>query len=146
MPYPDDDSLRDATNHLINEELSHDVDEVQTEFNKLHQCLTDEQRAIFDEIMAAVASRKGGLFFVYGYGGTGKTFLWKTLASAVRCRGEIVLNVASSGIASLLLSGGRTTHSRFSIPLNLNEDSLCRMKPGSELACLLKKNTTYYMG
>ncbi|XP_035832001.1 uncharacterized protein LOC110870495 [Helianthus annuus] len=40
---------------------------------------------------------------------------------------------------SLLLSGGRTAHSRFSIPLNLNEDSLCRMKPGSELACLLKK-------
>ncbi|XP_021971962.1 uncharacterized protein LOC110867133 [Helianthus annuus] len=86
MPFPDDDSLRDATNRLINEELSHDVDEVQTEFNKLHQCLTDEQRAVFDEIMAAVASRKGGLFFVYGYGGTGKTFLWKTLASAVRCR------------------------------------------------------------
>ncbi|XP_022015126.1 uncharacterized protein LOC110914651 [Helianthus annuus] len=27
MPFPDDDSLRDATNRLINEELSHDVDE-----------------------------------------------------------------------------------------------------------------------
>ncbi|XP_022024110.1 uncharacterized protein LOC110924409 [Helianthus annuus] len=139
MPFPDDDSSRDVTNRLINEELSHDVDEVQTEFNKLHQCLTDEQRAVFDEIMAAVASRKGGLFFVYGYGGTGKTFLWKTLASAVRCRGEIVLNVASSGIASLLLSRGRTTHSRLHIPINLTEDSMCHIKPNSDIANLLKE-------
>ncbi|XP_035841306.1 uncharacterized protein LOC110870193 [Helianthus annuus] len=139
MPFPDDDSLRDANNRLINEELSHDVDEVQAELNKLHQCLADEQRAIFDEIMAAVASRKGGLFFVYGYSGLGKTFLWKTLASAVRCRGEIVLNVASSGIASLLLSRGRTAHSRFHIPINLTEDSMCHIKPNSDIAKLLKE-------
>ncbi|XP_022031187.1 uncharacterized protein LOC110932137 [Helianthus annuus] len=62
MPYPNDDSLRDATNRLINEELSHDVDEVQAEFNRLHQSLTDEQRAVFDEIMEAVVGRKEGLF------------------------------------------------------------------------------------
>ncbi|XP_022019928.1 ATP-dependent DNA helicase PIF1-like [Helianthus annuus] len=89
--------------------------------------------------MAAVASRKGGLFFVYGYGGTGKTFLWKTLASAVRCRGEIVLNVASSGIASLLLPRGRTAHSCFHIPINLTEDSMCHIKPNSDIAILLKE-------
>ncbi|XP_021980234.1 uncharacterized protein LOC110876369 [Helianthus annuus] len=62
MPYPDDDSLRDASNRLINEELSHDLDEVQAEFNRLHQSLTDEQRAVFDEIMEAVVGHKGGLF------------------------------------------------------------------------------------
>ncbi|XP_022019109.1 uncharacterized protein LOC110919137 [Helianthus annuus] len=62
MPYPDDDSLRDASNRLINEELSHDLDEVQAEFNRLHQSLTDEQRAVFDEKMEAVVGRKGGLF------------------------------------------------------------------------------------
>ena len=28
----------------------------------LHQSLTDEQRAVFDEIMEAVVGRKGGLF------------------------------------------------------------------------------------
>ncbi|GKD56954.1 ALP1-like protein, partial [Tanacetum coccineum] len=47
-------------------------------------------------------SEFGGVYFVYGYGGTGKTFLWKTLAAAIRRKGDIVLNVASSGIASLL--------------------------------------------
>lgn len=81
------------------------------------------------------------MFFIYGYGGTGKTFLWKTLSAAIRSKGHIVLNVASSGIASLLLTGGRTAHSRFSIPINLNEDSLCHIKPNSDVACLLKKTS-----
>ncbi|KAI3741126.1 hypothetical protein L1987_58793 [Smallanthus sonchifolius] len=63
----------------------------------------------------------------------------RTLSAAIRCKGEIVLNVASSGIASLLLTGGRTAHSRFLIPLNLTEDSLCHIKPQSDVACLLKK-------
>ncbi|XP_019085556.1 PREDICTED: ATP-dependent DNA helicase PIF2-like [Camelina sativa] len=55
--------------------------------------------------MDAVLTKRGGAFFVYGFGGTGKTFLWKTLSAALRKDGEIVLNVASSGIASLLLAG-----------------------------------------
>ncbi|KAD2805097.1 hypothetical protein E3N88_38474 [Mikania micrantha] len=89
--------------------------------------------------MTAVTENKGGVFFVYGYGGTGKTFIWKTLSSALRSKGQIVLNVASSGIASLLLTGGRTAHSRFHIPLNLNEDSICSMKPNTDDADLLKQ-------
>ncbi|XP_035845652.1 uncharacterized protein LOC110934133 [Helianthus annuus] len=139
MSYPDDDSLRDASNRLINEELSHDLDEVQAEFNRLHQSLTDEQRAVFDDIMEAVVWRKGGLFLSMVNCGTGKTFLWKTLASAFRCRNGILLNVASSGIASLLLSRGRTAHSRFHIPINLTKDSMCNIKPNSDIARLLKE-------
>ncbi|XP_076944878.1 ATP-dependent DNA helicase PIF1-like [Bidens hawaiensis] len=69
----------------------------------------------------------------------GKTYLWKTLSSAIRSQGNIVLNVASSGIASLLLSGGWTAHSRFHIPINLNEDSSCVMERGSDEAELLEK-------
>ncbi|XP_074288732.1 uncharacterized protein LOC141613888 [Silene latifolia] len=53
--------------------------------------------------MEAVASNQGGMFFVYGYGGgggTGKTFIWRTLCAALRSRGEMFLPVASSGIAA----------------------------------------------
>uniref|UniRef100_A0A0D3AGT5 ATP-dependent DNA helicase n=2 Tax=Brassica TaxID=3705 RepID=A0A0D3AGT5_BRAOL len=71
--------------------------------------------------MKAVTTNSGGVFFVNGFGGTGKTFLWKTLSTYIRSVGDIVLNVASSGMAALLLDGGRTAHSRFSIPLQLNE-------------------------
>ncbi|CAN7061289.1 unnamed protein product, partial [Brassica oleracea var. botrytis] len=63
--------------------------------------MTDEQKKIYDEIIGAVVEVRGGMFFVYGFGGTGKTFLWQILSAAVRCRGDIVLNTASSGIASL---------------------------------------------
>lgn len=67
----------------------------------------------------------GGLFFVCGHGGTEKTFLWKTIIAKLCSDGKIVVAVASSGIASLLIEGGRTTHSRFKIPLNIDENSRC---------------------
>jgi len=47
---------------------------------------------------------------LYAYGGTRKTFMWRTLSSALRSKGKIVLTVASSGITFLSLPGGRTTH------------------------------------
>ncbi|XP_057246786.1 uncharacterized protein LOC104899231 [Beta vulgaris subsp. vulgaris] len=54
--------------------------------------------------------------------------------------GEIVLSVASSGIASLLLPRGRTTHSRFGIPLNVTENSTCAgIRPRLDSADLLIK-------
>ncbi|KAL5704116.1 hypothetical protein ACHQM5_022589 [Ranunculus cassubicifolius] len=58
-----------------------------------------------------------GFFFINGAAGTGKTFLYNTIATQHRSEGKIVVMVASSGIASLLLNGGRTTHSTFKIPL-----------------------------
>lgn len=52
----------------------------------------------------------------------------------------IVLCVASSGIASLLLSGGRTAHSRFKIPVeHLNNDSVCAISKESPYADMLRK-------
>jgi hypothetical protein len=47
--------------------------------------------------------------------GSKKTFLWHTTINRIRSEGLLVLVVASSGVASLLLPGGRTTHSRFKI-------------------------------
>ena len=79
------------------------------------------------------------MFFLYRYGGTGKTFIWKTLASSLRANKKIVIMVASSGIASLLLPGGRTAHSKFKIPVPIFEDSTCNIHQGSQLAELLNE-------
>lgn len=65
-------------------------------------------------------------FFIDGPGGTGKTFVYSTLLADVRSDGGIALAVASSGIAALLMEGGRTAHSRFKIPINLTEHSTCK--------------------
>ncbi|XP_010484992.1 PREDICTED: ATP-dependent DNA helicase PIF1-like [Camelina sativa] len=101
--------------------------------------LTEEPKKIYDEVIDSIFKDKGGVFFLYGFGGTGKTFLWKVLSAAVRIRGEIVLNTASSGIASLLLEGGRTAHSRFGIPLEVHETSMCRMSRSSDLGELVQE-------
>uniref|UniRef100_A0A0D3E8D8 ATP-dependent DNA helicase n=1 Tax=Brassica oleracea var. oleracea TaxID=109376 RepID=A0A0D3E8D8_BRAOL len=86
-----------------------------------------------------VAEKDGKLFFVYGAWSTGKTFLYKTIISRLRSRKQIVLPIASSGIAALLLPNGRTAHSRFNIPLKLSEEKLCNIKPGTMLAELIEK-------
>jgi hypothetical protein len=44
-----------------------------------------------------------------------------------------------TGIASLLLPGGRTAHSRFVIPLELMENSTCGIKQNTHLAGLMKE-------
>ncbi|GJR23423.1 DNA helicase [Tanacetum coccineum] len=66
-----------------------------------------------------------------------KTFLWKTIISSLRSQGKIILDVASSGIASLLLPAGRTAHSRFKLPLELTDESVCHAKKHSQLGNLL---------
>jgi len=75
--------------------------------------LKRSQRAAYDAALAAVARRKGGRIFFDAPGGTGKTYTLNTILAALRVKGHIVLAVASSGIAAILLELGRTFHSRF---------------------------------
>lgn len=89
--------------------------------------------------MKAVEDQKGGVFFLHGYGGIGKTFMWQTLASALRCKLKIVLTVASSGIASLLLLAGKTAHSKFKIPVPTEDNSTCNIEFDSDHVELLQQ-------
>ncbi|KAK1423926.1 hypothetical protein QVD17_19237 [Tagetes erecta] len=139
MPTVEQHYMSSLTNRLLIKELSYDRVALQIEHSNLIKLLTTEQQKVYKTVMDAVDKQNGGIFFVYGYGGTGKTFLWKTFSAALRSQGQIVLNVASSGIASLLLDGGRTAHSRFIIPINVTEDSICSIEPNSELGDLISK-------
>jgi PIF1-like helicase/Helitron helicase-like domain at N-terminus len=78
-------------------------------------------------------------FFLQGPGGTGKTFLYTVLCNTYRAKGDIVLCVASSGIAALLLPGGRTAHSRFGIPLECTATSTCRITKQSHRGELIRR-------
>ena len=83
------------------------------------------------------------LFFIDAPGGIGKTFLYNTLLTKVRGRGEIALAMASSGIAALLLNGGRAVHSRMKVPLSINEHSVCNITKQSCLAQLIQRATFF---
>ncbi|XP_074323928.1 uncharacterized protein LOC141660843 [Apium graveolens] len=53
--------------------------------------------------------------------------------------GKIVLPVASCGISAVLLHGGRITHSRFHIPLKLDQDSTTEIRHGTDIAELIQQ-------
>ncbi|XP_024015907.1 uncharacterized protein LOC112089161 [Eutrema salsugineum] len=138
MPVPDDIGKYKKSNHLIWDEKSYDRAKLANDHVKLFSTITNEQKDIYNDIMDAVTRGIRGMFFVYGYGGTGKTYLWRLLGAALRSQGKIVLNVASSGIAALLLEGGRTAHSRFGIPMVVNEYRFCNVSSGSHQAELIE--------
>ncbi|XP_075640551.1 uncharacterized protein LOC142612332 [Castanea sativa] len=136
MPQPNMDLIQNG-NRFIQEEMSYDVSSLKREHEILIFGLNNEQRIIYNSIMEAVATKRWGMFFVYGHGGTGKTYLYRTILSGIRSKGKIALPVASSGIAALLLPGGRTAHSRFHIPINVNDDSTFDIKQRTQAAELL---------
>ncbi|CAH9053130.1 unnamed protein product [Cuscuta epithymum] len=96
------------------------------------------QKEAFDVIMSRVYSNKGGVFFVDGPGGTGKTFLYRCLLSKVRSNHDIALATATSGVAASLLPGGRTAHSRFKIPINIEDRFVCSIGKQSAEATLIR--------
>ena len=69
-----------------------------------------------------------------------KTFLLNLLLAKVRQMGKIAVAVAFSGIAATLLSGGRTAHSAFKLPLNPAhvETLTCNISKGTDAANVLK--------
>ena len=75
--------------------------------------LRSSQRILADQVLESIENNSGGLFFADAMGGTGKTHTINTILRLARSRGHIVLAVASSGIAAILLDLRRTFHSRF---------------------------------
>jgi hypothetical protein len=138
---PNSSGLKELGNRLLNEELNYNKQELKDEHLRIFHNLNSNQRNAFDSIIESVDKNLGKLIFVDGYGGTGKTYLWKAITTKLRSEGKIVLAVASSGIAALLLQGGRTAHSRFHIPLILTEQSTCDIKQGTHLAELINKTS-----
>ncbi|GAU40269.1 hypothetical protein TSUD_60600 [Trifolium subterraneum] len=143
MPTPIVEDVNTFENKLIADELSYDRVELGALHASLVQKLTEEQHVVYEEIMTSVLSGYGQFFFLYGYGDTGKTFLWRTLSAGLRAQGKIVINVASSGIASLLLPNGKTAHSTFCIPLEINEKSTCNITQDCHRAQLLRSASLF---
>lgn len=135
------DEFLPINNLVLEEELAHPEEEVEAAANQVNE-LNREQLAAADRILEAVrepVASPSNLFFIHGPGGTGKTFLYNCIAGIVRSQIGIVLTVASSGIAALLLPGGKTAHSQFKIPINLLPNSTCNIPTNSPLAELIRR-------
>ncbi|TRM55296.1 PIF1-like helicase-domain-containing protein, partial [Schizophyllum amplum] len=140
MPQPSHDWAHVTTNTLIAEQLDYNCASERDAAAVALQSICDnaEQHAALAAIVDCIHTHRPGSFFVNGPGGTGKTFLYKAISHILRADAKIVLCSASSGIAAILLPGGRTAHSTFKIPIiNLCETSTCSISKSTKRAELL---------
>jgi hypothetical protein len=128
-----------CVNEMITEQLNYDRSNLRLFWESHRPLLNPEQSDAYERIFASVRNATGGMFMINGHGGTGKTFLYNVICSKLRSDGAIVLCIASSGIAALLLPGGRTAHSMFKILIdNLSSDSVCSIPKNSMRADLMR--------
>uniref|UniRef100_A0A0A9CVR0 ATP-dependent DNA helicase n=1 Tax=Arundo donax TaxID=35708 RepID=A0A0A9CVR0_ARUDO len=93
LPQPTLGSTPIYGNRLLMDEQEYDLNKISVEAIEQLSRLNMNQRHVYDAIMHSVNNKIGHTFFVYGYGGTGKTFLWNTLLNNIRAQGKIALEV-----------------------------------------------------
>ena len=102
---------------------------------------TADLRDVYDCFCSMVKRNEGSVLFLDAPGGTGNTFLTNPILARIRSEGKIALATASSGIATTLSTGGRTLHSTFKIPLDLNamDILICSNKRGTALCKVIQE-------
>ncbi|XP_057723779.1 uncharacterized protein LOC130939707 [Arachis stenosperma] len=111
MQLPNVNLVSQFSNSMVLRELEYDISVMLEGHDSNFPKLNEEQKSIYDRIIHCVTNKE---------------------------HGRIAINVSSSGIASLLLPGGKTTHSMFGIPIELNEDTICRIPKDSPKADLIR--------
>ncbi|GJV87496.1 DNA helicase [Tanacetum coccineum] len=109
LPMPPKRLLDILRNRFLMEERNYNREVLEKEKETLIPSLNEDQKLILDEVLNAVTNNQQKLIFVYGHGGTGKTFLWKSITCVLRLEEKIVLTVASSGKTIILGSDFRQT-------------------------------------
>ncbi|CAF1074549.1 unnamed protein product, partial [Brachionus calyciflorus] len=128
----------ELTNHnILENNFSTNLEHVNKILKENVSKLNQEQLLAYKIITQNLS--ENNLFFIDGPGGTGKTFLYNTVFAYFQSKNKTSIAVASSGIAALLLEGGQTAHSKFKIPLDINENSVSGIKLQSNEAKLLKE-------
>ncbi|XP_044596684.1 uncharacterized protein LOC123273344 [Cotesia glomerata] len=141
LPTPTVDYRNAINNREYLEEINYDQSVLSQFLIENEPKLNKEQNKIYNEVINSVSTSKGDIFFIDAPGGTGKTFLINLILAKVRNSKKIALAVASSGIAATLLPGGKTAHSMFKIPLNLDitDSPVCNISKNTNKAELLQK-------
>jgi len=68
-------------NRLVEERLAYDQHSLTIDVDNVKYRFNDDQCNTYETILSAVTNKEGKLFFVYGNGGTDKTFVWTTFLS-----------------------------------------------------------------
>ncbi len=104
----------------------------------LHGVTADQPFAPVSEKKGSTERKSSGTF-LDAPGGTGKTFVMRTIQSFLKLRGQKVISTATSAVAASLLERGRTAHSAFKVPIPCDSDSVCSISMDSKLAAQIRK-------
>jgi hypothetical protein len=78
-------------------------EELFAQADTMAQSLNTEQQAAYAAIIQSILNHEGKAFFIDGPGGTGKTYLYKTLTKWLHSLGLTISACASTGIAATLI-------------------------------------------
>ncbi|KMQ90800.1 hypothetical protein RF55_9409 [Lasius niger] len=114
----------------------YNVNEERIRGDYLLSTLNAEQKHVYDIVMQAIENENEPqrLFFIDGFAGSGKTYLFNTFLCVIRGKNEIVLPCASTGIAATLIKGGRTYHSLFKLSIPIDDGTKSNIRGNSQAA------------
>ena len=96
--------------------------------DQLLPMFTSEQHEALAVVVNSIGSNsRSNIFALLASAGVGKTVFANGLAATVRARGGVVVCVAASALAAMLLTQGSTAHSEFHIPIPSNEYTMCSL-------------------
>ena len=134
---PEPDRIKRTSQAFVHE-YSWDSKVLEIELESTLPNLTIQQKSIFEKTTKSVLKEDGQLYFIDAPGGCGKSFTANCIMNFLRHSNLLVLACASSGIAATVLMGGSTAHNKFQIPVELNEESLCDVREGTDRFKLIK--------
>ncbi|GJX31614.1 DNA helicase [Tanacetum coccineum] len=88
LPLPPKHLLKDLENKLLMEEKDYKRDLLKQEAAESVPKLNHDKKKVYDIIMGASLANQQELLFLYGHGGTRKTFLWKIVITSLRAEGN----------------------------------------------------------
>ena len=143
QPLDDDSTLAHVYSYNMDEESLNSADKY-ANISKI-----PDQKRLVDLIVKYINGRQQMLLFVDAPGGGGKTYCFTYVLSYCRSQGLRVVAVASTGIAAIQLSGGKTVHSTFRVPVDESGTRSGRMaldiKMGTALGKLLVNDVDLFV-
>lgn len=103
MPRPQLHWNEQVVNPFIAEQLNYDHDSERLELQQHLPILKADQAYAYAQVVTSAEQNASKAFFLNGPSGSGKTFLYTVICNKFQSEGYIVICVASSGIAALLM-------------------------------------------
>ena len=148
-PPPEDTELAEWLNRLPHDirtsVLRYDAAVLHTQSEQMERSMQTTNpaqyhiyQAILHDILHAVDATRARAHFIDAPAGTGKTYLMNAIITKLRSMYRLALATATSGIAATNFIDGQTAHSRFKIPIPVDDSSTLNIKLQSFLANALR--------